>query len=61
MAGFVDIFFCDRRLILHTLQDYEAAAGHVAMFMQLEATLGGAALSGIDAGQVESQRQVGLS
>uniref|UniRef100_A0A7S0RYR1 Conserved oligomeric Golgi complex subunit 4 n=1 Tax=Chlamydomonas leiostraca TaxID=1034604 RepID=A0A7S0RYR1_9CHLO len=39
-------------------EDYEAAAGHVATFMTLEATLGGSALTGLDAGQVESQRQV---
>jgi hypothetical protein len=39
--------------------DYDTAAQHIATFLQLEQRLStAAAVSGVDAGQVEEQRQV---
>ena len=44
---------------LPVLQDYESAATHIATFMDLESRLAGS-LHAVDAGQAESQRQVGV-
>jgi hypothetical protein len=38
--------------------DYDTAAQHIATFLQLEQRLSAAAVTGVDAGQVEEQRQV---